>query len=133
MKATQTVTTGTEAQRVTCSASALASSEAQILAPGTGRTEPAQPSTVHFESKRNALSASPDSAVAPLGSVLPLSVFRRSLRLAIGGIAPLSLLIYLGSGYFTYVRCWVKTDNAYLAAHVHSISSRVAGTVKEVL
>ena len=27
----------------------------------------------------------------------------------------------------------MKTDNAYLAAHIHSISPRVAGTVKEVL
>jgi len=27
----------------------------------------------------------------------------------------------------------VKTDNAYVAAHVHTVSARVAGTVKEVL
>ena len=32
-----------------------------------------------------------------------------------------------------YIRTWVKTDNAYVAAHIHQVSSRVAGTVSEVL
>jgi membrane fusion protein, multidrug efflux system len=34
--------------------------------------------------------------------------------------------------YLNHARAWVKTDNAYLAAHIHTISSRVAGTIAEV-
>jgi membrane fusion protein (multidrug efflux system) len=39
------------------------------------------------------------------------------------------------SGYrwVDYIRTWVKTDNAFVAAHIHQVSSRVAGTVSEVL
>ena len=39
------------------------------------------------------------------------------------------------SAYFwwDHARTWVKTDNAYVAAHIHQLSSRVAGTVTEVL
>jgi membrane fusion protein, multidrug efflux system len=32
-----------------------------------------------------------------------------------------------------HIRTWVTTDNAYVAAHIHQVSSRVAGTVSEVL
>ena len=35
--------------------------------------------------------------------------------------------------WWEYARIWVKTDNAYVAAHIHQVSSRVAGTVSEVL
>jgi membrane fusion protein (multidrug efflux system) len=35
--------------------------------------------------------------------------------------------------WWEYTRIWVKTDNAYVAAHIHLVSSRVAGTVSEVL
>jgi membrane fusion protein, multidrug efflux system len=35
--------------------------------------------------------------------------------------------------WWDYTRIWVKTDNAYVAAHIHQVSSRVAGTVSEVL
>ena len=41
--------------------------------------------------------------------------------------------IYFGFRYFAYTRSWISTDNAYVAGHIHSVSSRVAGTVKEVL
>jgi membrane fusion protein, multidrug efflux system len=35
--------------------------------------------------------------------------------------------------WWEYTQIWVKTENAYVAAHVHQISSRVAGTINEVL
>jgi membrane fusion protein (multidrug efflux system) len=55
------------------------------------------------------------------------------LRLTLGGLAALAILVYLGSVYLAYAHSWVKTDNAYLATHIHSVSSRVAGTIQEVL
>lgn len=45
-------------------------------------------------------------------------------------------LVLVGAGLFWWwsiARCWVETDNAYLASHIHSISARVSGTVNEVL
>jgi membrane fusion protein (multidrug efflux system) len=45
-------------------------------------------------------------------------------------------VVFLGMAVVYFVsqmHTWVKTDNAYLAAHIHTISSRVAGTVSEVL
>ena len=44
-----------------------------------------------------------------------------------------AVIAYFGGRYFVYSRSWVTTDNAYVAGHIHAISSRVAGTVKEVL
>lgn len=40
-----------------------------------------------------------------------------------------------GAGYrwWDHARAWTKTDNAYVAAHVHTVSARVAGTIEEVL
>jgi membrane fusion protein, multidrug efflux system len=35
--------------------------------------------------------------------------------------------------WWEYTCIWVKTDNAFVAAHIHQVSSRVAGTVSEVL
>ena len=35
--------------------------------------------------------------------------------------------------WWDYAHTWVTTDNAYVAAHIHQVSSRVAGTVSEVL
>jgi membrane fusion protein (multidrug efflux system) len=35
--------------------------------------------------------------------------------------------------WWDYARTWVKTDNAYVATHIHQISSRVTGTVSEAL
>ncbi len=51
--------------------------------------------------------------------------------LAIAGLA--AVCVYAGARWWVYSRTYVKTDNAYLAAHIHQVSSRVAGTVKEVL
>jgi membrane fusion protein, multidrug efflux system len=38
-----------------------------------------------------------------------------------------------GVVWWNLARAWVKTDNAYVTAHVHTVSVRVAGTVQEVL
>ena len=71
-----------------------------------------------------------------------------------GGLAPgaichpkpsrLLLLVVLSAGitaivawsayrWWDYTRTWVRTDNAYVDTHIHQVSSRVAGTVTEVL
>jgi membrane fusion protein (multidrug efflux system) len=54
------------------------------------------------------------------------------------GLSLLATAALVGSGYAAYrwvdhLRTWVKTDNAYVAAHIHQVSARVAGTVAEVL
>jgi membrane fusion protein, multidrug efflux system len=38
-----------------------------------------------------------------------------------------------GYRWYDHARVWTRTDNAYVAAHIHTVSARVAGTVKEVL
>lgn len=49
----------------------------------------------------------------------------------------LAVLVGLGSygGYRWWQRAqaWVGTDNAYVAGHIHQVSTRIAGTVTEVL
>ena len=53
--------------------------------------------------------------------------------LALLGAAVIAAAAWFGYRWWEYTRIWVKTDNAYVAAHIHQISSRVAGTVSEVL
>lgn len=55
-------------------------------------------------------------------------VFRWLITLAAVGV-----LTGLGVRWWHHARAWVNTDNAYVTAHVHSVSARVSGTVKEVL
>jgi membrane fusion protein (multidrug efflux system) len=59
----------------------------------------------------------------------------RSNRRAIALLAAAFTVAAAWSGYtwWNHLRTWVKTDNAYVAAHIHQVSSRVAGTVSEVL
>ena len=77
-----------------------------------------------------AVSASvPAAAQSPGRPLRP----RHSRLLTAGGLALAVALAGLGAEYVAQMRFWVKTDNAYLAAHIHTISSRVAGTVAEVL
>ncbi|HTL54301.1 MAG TPA: biotin/lipoyl-binding protein, partial [Candidatus Limnocylindrales bacterium] len=52
---------------------------------------------------------------------------------AIGVVTVAALAIYVGYRWWSSARNWVTTDNAYVAAHIHTISSRLAGTVQEVL
>jgi membrane fusion protein (multidrug efflux system) len=59
----------------------------------------------------------------------------RPKQLALGLLATAVIAATTWSAYrwLEYVRTWVKTDNAYVAAHIHQVSSRVAGTVSAVL
>ena len=57
----------------------------------------------------------------------------KSLRIRV--ILPVLLVLISAAAVAVFLKhrgAWVKTDNAYLAAHIHTISSRVAGTVAEV-
>ncbi len=58
---------------------------------------------------------------------------RRGAKLGAGVLA---LLVAAGYGSFhwwSYTRTWVTTDNAYIAGHIHTVSTRIAGNVTEVL
>jgi len=57
----------------------------------------------------------------------------RQLSLALLAAAVTTTAAWSAYHWADYVRTWVKTDNAYVAAHIHQVSSRVAGTVSEVL
>jgi membrane fusion protein, multidrug efflux system len=57
----------------------------------------------------------------------------RQLALALLGAAVTSAAAWSAYRWWDYAHTWVKTDNAYIAAHIHQVSPRVAGTVSEVL
>jgi membrane fusion protein, multidrug efflux system len=57
----------------------------------------------------------------------------RRFAIALLAAAVTTAAAWSGYRWLDYVRTWVKTDNAYVAAHIHQVSSRVAGTVSEVL
>ena len=59
--------------------------------------------------------------------------FFRRLLYALLAAAVTAAAAWSAYRWWEYARIWVKTDNAYVAAHVHQISSRVPGTVSEVL
>jgi membrane fusion protein (multidrug efflux system) len=64
--------------------------------------------------------------------VAQISVTGKLIRAASTLLAA-ALVIYAGYRWWTSALTWVKTDNAFVAAHIHTVSARVAGTVKEVL
>ena len=53
--------------------------------------------------------------------------------LALLGAALTTATAWSACRWWDYAHTWVKTDNAYVAAHIHQVSPRVAGTVSEVL
>lgn len=68
---------------------------------------------------------------APVGAHVP-----RPWRRTAAGIGLLAVLLvagYAGYRWWDYTRTWVSTDNAYVSGHVHTISTRIAGNVSEVL
>src|SRR6185369_4234700 len=128
MNATQTATTGTEVQSATRSASATEFAGSPIASAKTS-SDRIEPASHPADSPATDVLIRPEP---PLPRKTP-SARQQHVRLAFAGCAVVVILVYTGSMYLAYTRSWVKTDNAYLAAHVHTISSRVAGTVKEVL
>ncbi len=58
---------------------------------------------------------------------------RKRILLSATGLALLGLVTAGGYHWWQYARHWTKTDNAYVSAHIHLVSSRVAGTVGAVL
>ncbi|TAL03546.1 MAG: HlyD family secretion protein [Verrucomicrobia bacterium] len=66
-------------------------------------------------------------------SATPLTPRKR--RRATLGFALALLVLAAGYGgyrWWSYASTWVTTDNAYVAGHIHTVSTRVPGTVKEV-
>jgi membrane fusion protein, multidrug efflux system len=53
-------------------------------------------------------------------------------RMILQATVALTLVAIPVAWYLNHARAWVRTDNAYLAAHIHTISSRLAGTIAEV-
>lgn len=58
---------------------------------------------------------------------------RRQAKLGGATLAVLLALGYGGYQWWNYTRTWVTTDNAYVAGHIHTVSTRIAGNVTEVL
>ncbi len=73
----------------------------------------------------------PQSAGAFEAASAPLSFGKRRLWTAIGVCA--ALLCFFGARYLIWSAGHEETDDAYLAAHLHPISSRVTDTVEQVL
>jgi len=57
----------------------------------------------------------------------------RLLVFALLGAAITAVTAWSAYRWWDYTSTWVRTDNAYVATHIHQVSSRVAGTVTEVL
>ena len=57
----------------------------------------------------------------------------QNLPLGLGGAALAIALGYAGYQWWNYARTWTTTDNAYIAGHVHTVSTRISGNVREVL
>ena len=75
---------------------------------------------------------SQDSADAPHTTRTTRNTSRRLLFVLLAA-AVTTAAAWSAYRWWEYTRIWVKTDNAYVAAHIHQVSSRVAGTVSEVL
>ena len=60
---------------------------------------------------------------------------RRKHKLSLDfGFAALALAVgWAGYQWWNYTHTWTTTDNAYIAGHIHTVSTRIAGNVSEVL
>lgn len=53
-----------------------------------------------------------------------------SLGLAVGVL--ILVAAYAGWRWWGYAHTWTTTDNAYVSGHIHTVSTRIAGSVEEV-
>ncbi len=87
--------------------------------------------------------SSTQSPAAPLNASVPSanspstrspSYIRRQRAIALVVAGVLALIVSAGGAwYWQQARAWVKTDNAYVSAHIHTVSARVSGTIQQVL
>jgi len=124
MNATETATSGNE----TRGPKSAPSSAAELRrVEGQKKAEGAKAETLTANLISGAMMAGEAQPVQP-------AVLRgRQFVFVLIGAAALLATVYGGWSYWNYARTWAKTDNAYVAAHLHTVSARVAGTVQEVL
>jgi len=106
------------------------------LAPAPAETSPPQPAAKRQPAPpqtgtESAAKSGPDQA--PVTTAGIPRARRRQAWLLAAGIVALAFTVYGGTRWWLHLQAWAKTDNAYVAAHVHTISARVPGTVMEVL
>ncbi|UTY58160.1 HlyD family secretion protein [Massilia sp. erpn] len=85
------------------------------------------------QAEQKVLSAVPHSAPAPAAPAAPAGKNPPNPRVMI--VAGLIALAAIGAGGRMWYRShyFVETENAYVAGHVHPVSSRIAGVVSKVL
>ena len=114
MNATLTATSGTELQS-SKSQTSVSTSKAPSLRAGT-----------ELELTSAAAKGETNSLATSVANP------RRRYAHLLTGLATFGICAGIGSVWWHNARMWVKTDNAYVMAHIHTVSSRVAGTVNEV-
>src|SRR5574342_457775 len=110
MNATKTATSGTEVPRP------------QFQVPGSTSQAPSSGTGTGFE----LAGAEPqrEDRIAT-GTTSPAPTFSLRVRQLLAGLTALGIAARLGFRWWHHARSWVKTDNAYIAAHIHTVSARV--------
>lgn len=119
---------------------------ATVTATGAGAAGGAEIRNPKAEDRRKSEGPNTESRIQPGAGADPVanatprssrithhaSHFRR-FTITLLAAAVTTTAAWSGYRWLDHVRTWVRTDNAYVAAHVHQVSSRLAGTVSEVL
>ena len=121
----------------TATAAAVKEQTIAVRAPGSAAAEPdcrqLEPKTASTGDVGATQAATETSEPSNLVAVGARKTGRqRRLRNA-GYIGAVAVALFSGYRWWDHARSWVETDNAYVTAPIHQISSRVAGTVCEVL
>jgi membrane fusion protein (multidrug efflux system) len=117
---------GNEAQKTPHALPATTWSTRAASSPGAASLAPGSPATLRATTPTNHAPPSTFHVSRFTPRVSRFTVQLVLLQLAL-------LAAYLGYRWISSARGWVRTDNAYVAAHIHTVSARVAGTVEEVL